>query len=110
MTAPQVRELLLRAPRAVSLATKVGKEKDTELGDLLETSHISPEDVLMREALHRDLQHLLTELTKREREVILMRFGLEDGHPYSLTEIAQVLDLSRERVRQSELRAFQKLR
>jgi len=110
MTAPKVRELLLRAPRAVSLATKVGKEKDTELGDLLKTDTISPEDVLMREALHRDLQQLLTELTNREREVILLRFGLENGHPYSLTEIAQVLNLSRERIRQIELRAFQKLR
>jgi len=110
MTAPQVREVLLRVPRAVSLETKVGKEKDTELGDLLETDCISPEDVLMRESLHRDLQHLLADLTDRERAVILMRFGLEDGHPYSLAEIGRALDLSRERVRQIESKALQKLR
>ena len=110
MTAPQVREVLLRVPRSVSLEIKVGKEKDTELGDLLETEEISPEEVLMQEALHRDLQHLLADLTSRERDVICLRFGLEDGHPYSLAEIGRALDLSRERVRQIEAKALQKLR
>ncbi len=110
MTAPQVREVLLRVPRSVSLETKVGKEKDTELGDLLETEDVSPEETLMREALRRDLQQLLTDLTSRERDVILMRFGLGDGHPYSLAEIGRALDLSRERVRQIEAKALQKLR
>ena len=110
MTPPQVREVLLRVPRSVSLETKVGKEKDTELGELLETDSLSPEDVLIQEALHRDLQHLLTDLTERERNVILMRFGLGDGHSYSLAEIGRALDLSRERVRQIEAKALQKLR
>ena len=109
MTAPQVREVLLRVPRSVSLETKVGNEKDTELGDLLETDCVSPEEMLMREALHRDLQQLLADLTSRERDVILMRFGLGDGHPYSLAEIGRALDLSRERVRQIEAKALQKL-
>ena len=110
MTPPQVREVLLRVPRSVSLETKVGKEKDTELGDLLETDSVSPEEVLMREALQRDLKHLLTDLTERERDVILMRFGLGDGHSYSLAEIGRALELSRERVRQIESKALQKLR
>ena len=110
MTAPQVRDVLLRVPRSVSLETKVGKEKDTELGDLLETDDVSPEDTLMREALRRDLQQLLADLTTRERDVIQMRFGLGDGHPYSLAEIGRALDLSRERVRQIEAKALQKLR
>ncbi len=111
MTAPQVREVLLRVPRAISLDTKVGKEKDTELGELLETDDVSPEDSLMREALRRDLQQLLADLTSRERDVIQMRFGLgSDGHPYSLAEIGRALDLSRERVRQIEAKALQKLR
>ena len=110
MTAPQVREVLLRVPRSVSLETKVGKEKDTELGDLLETDEITPEDTLMREALRRDLEQLLSDLTTRERDVIQMRFGLGDGQPYSLAEIGRALDLSRERVRQIEAKALQKLR
>jgi len=110
MTPTQVREVLLRVPRSVSLETKVGKEKDTELGELLETDSVSPEEMLMRESLQRDLQHLLADLTSRERDVILMRFGLADGHPYSLAEIGRALDLSRERVRQIESKALQKLR
>ncbi|MEM7553381.1 MAG: RNA polymerase sigma factor SigC [Cyanobacteria bacterium P01_A01_bin.84] len=110
MTPAQVREVLLRVPRSVSLETKVGKDKDTELGELLETDGITPEDMLMRESLQRDLQNLLADLTTRERDVILMRFGLADGHPYSLAEIGRALDLSRERVRQIESKALQKLR
>ncbi|MDM9383365.1 RNA polymerase sigma factor SigC [Chlorogloeopsis sp. ULAP01] len=110
MTPAQVREVLLRVPRSVSLETKVGKDKDTELGELLETDGVTPEDMLMRESLQKDLQHLLADLTSRERDVILMRFGLADGHPYSLAEIGRALDLSRERVRQIESKALQKLR
>jgi RNA polymerase nonessential primary-like sigma factor len=110
MTPIQVREVLLKVPRSVSLDTKVGKDKDTELGELLETDSVSPEDVLMRESLQKDLYRLLLDLTSRERDVILMRFGLSDGHSYSLAEIGRALDLSRERVRQIESKALQKLR
>jgi RNA polymerase nonessential primary-like sigma factor len=110
MTPAQVREVLLRVPRSVSLETKVGKDKDTELGELLETDSVTPEDMLMRESLQRDLHNLLADLTTRERDVILMRFGLADGHPYSLAEIGRALELSRERVRQIESKALQKLR
>ncbi|MGK7927986.1 MAG: sigma-70 family RNA polymerase sigma factor, partial [Spirulina sp.] len=110
MTPDQVREVLLRVPRSVSLEIKVGKEKDTELGDLLETEEASPEDNLMREALMRELQNLLSDLTVREREVIQLRYGLKTGSPYSLAEIGRALELSRERVRQIEAKALQKLR
>ncbi|GAX34381.1 RNA polymerase sigma factor SigC [Nodularia sp. NIES-3585] len=110
MTPIQVREVLLRVPRSVSLETKVGKDKDTELGELLETDCVTPEEMLMRESLQKDLHSLLADLTSRERDVILMRFGLSDGHPYSLAEIGRALDLSRERVRQIESKALQKLR
>ncbi|HYW20689.1 MAG TPA: RNA polymerase sigma factor SigC [Nodularia sp. (in: cyanobacteria)] len=110
MTPAAVREVLLRVPRSVSLETKVGKDKDTELGELLETDCITPEEMLMRESLQKDLHSLLADLTSRERDVILMRFGLSDGHPYSLAEIGRALDLSRERVRQIESKALQKLR
>ncbi|MBW4484678.1 MAG: RNA polymerase sigma factor SigC [Tildeniella torsiva UHER 1998/13D] len=110
MTGSQVREVLLRVPRAVSLETKVGKDRDTELGDLLETDCMSPEDMLIRESLRRDLQQLMADLTTREQDVINMRFGLGDGTPYSLAEIGRALELSRERVRQIESKALQKLR
>ncbi|MGB3294633.1 MAG: RNA polymerase sigma factor SigC [Phormidesmis sp.] len=110
MTVAQVREVLQKVPRSVSLDTKVGKDRDTELGDLLETEDISPEEQLMSESLKRDLQQLLADLTTREQEVISLRFGLDDGVPYSLAEIGRALELSRERVRQIESKALQKLR
>ncbi|NJK39777.1 MAG: RNA polymerase sigma factor SigC [Oscillatoriales cyanobacterium RM2_1_1] len=110
MTPAQIREVLLKVPRSISLETKVGSDKDTELGELLETEEISPEDVLMRESLHRDLQQLLVDLSDRERDVIQMRYGLGDGQAYSLADIGRALELSRERVRQIEAKALQKLR
>ena len=110
MTVPQVREVLLKVPRSVSLETKVGKDRDTELGDLLETDSVSPEEMLMRESLRKDLHQLMADLTTREQDVIRMRFGLGDGTPYSLAEIGRALELSRERVRQIESKALQKLR
>ena len=110
MTVPQVREVLLKVPRSVSLETKVGKDRDTELGDLLETDSVSPEEMLMRESLRKDLHQLMADLTTREQDVIRMRLGLGDGTPYSLAEIGRALELSRERVRQIESKALQKLR
>lgn len=110
MTAPQVREMLVKVPRSVSLEVKVGKDKDTELVDLIETEGITPEDSLVSESLRRELQDLLSELTTREREVIQMRYGFKDGTTYSLADIGRALDLSRERVRQIEAKALQKLR
>jgi RNA polymerase nonessential primary-like sigma factor len=110
MTVQQIRDVLMRIPRSVSLDVKVGKEKDTELGDLLESEEILPEQLLVREALRRELLLMLDDLNTREKDVISMRFGLRDGHPYSLAEIGRALDLSRERVRQIESKALQKLR
>ena len=110
MTPDQIREVLARVPRSVSLETKVGSDKDTELGELLETEDASPEDTLVRESLITALKGLLLDLTQRERSVISMRYGLEDGHAYSLSEIGRILKLSRERVRQIEAKALQKLR
>jgi RNA polymerase nonessential primary-like sigma factor len=110
MTAEQIREVMLRVPRSISLDAKVGKEKDTELGDLLETDDASPEELLVRESLQRELQQLLADLSSRERDVIRLRYGLGGESPYSLAEIGRALDLSRERVRQIEAKALQKLR
>ncbi|APB34449.1 RpoD subfamily RNA polymerase sigma-70 subunit [Gloeomargarita lithophora Alchichica-D10] len=110
MTPEQVRELLACIPRAVSLETRVGRERDTELGELLEAAEVSPEEQLISESLHQDLLELMNDLTLRERDVITMRYGLRDGHVYSLAEIGRALNLSRERVRQIESKAMQKLR
>lgn len=110
MTTIQVREVLLKVPRSVSLETKVGTDKDTELGELLETEEVTPEQLLMRESLIKALKGILEDLSSREKAVISMRYGLIDGHPYSLSEIGKTLKLSRERVRQIEAKGLQKLR
>ena len=105
-----VRQTLLQVPRPVSLEGRVGKDQDTELGDLVEDSHDTPEQELAREQLHDDLEALLQDLNSREALVIRQRFGLEDDTPRTLTEIGEAMHLSRERVRQIESRALLKLR
>jgi RNA polymerase nonessential primary-like sigma factor len=105
-----VRLTLMRVPRSVSLEMRVGREQDTQLGDLLEDGKATPEQELTRDALHDDLEHLLDELTDREAEVIRRRFGLEDDTPCTLAQIGEAMALSRERVRQIETRALLKLR
>ncbi|TRU85929.1 MAG: RNA polymerase sigma factor SigC [Microcystis novacekii Mn_MB_F_20050700_S1] len=110
LTPEAVREVLMKVPRSVSLEIKVGKEKDTELLDLLETEELSSENHLVYESLQRDMRELLADLTAREREVIELRYGFLDGKSYSLGDIGRTLALSRERVRQIELKALQKLR
>lgn len=71
---------------------------------------MSPEEQLVRDSLKQDLQQLLQGLTSREQDVIAMRFGLTDGTAYSLSEIGRIMELSRERIRQIEAKAMQKLR
>ena len=85
-------------------------EKDTELLDLLETEAVSSENHLVYESLQRDMRELLADLTARERKVIELRYGFLDGKSYSLGDISRTLALSRERVRQIESKALQKLR
>ena len=110
LTPEAVRELLMTVPRSVSLEIKVGKEKDTELLDLLETEAVSSENHFVYESLQRDIRELLADLTTRERQVIELRYGFLDGKSHSLADIGRTLELSRERVRQIELKALQKLR
>jgi RNA polymerase nonessential primary-like sigma factor len=110
MTPSQIREVLTRVPRSVSLELKIGQDKDTELLDLIEADDPSPEAHLIHESLRRDLEEILTDLTPREQEVITLRYGFQDGTAYSLSDIGRILQLSRERVRQIEAKALQKLR
>jgi RNA polymerase nonessential primary-like sigma factor len=105
-----VRQTLARVPRSVSLDTRVGRDQDTQLGDLIEDGHATPEQTLTHHELHNDLEHLLDELSDREAAVLRRRFGLEDDTPQTLAQIGEELKLSRERVRQIETRALLKLR
>jgi RNA polymerase nonessential primary-like sigma factor len=105
-----VRQILIQVPRPVSLEGRVGRDQDSELGDLLQDEHATPEQLLTREQLHDDLESLLAELNGREAQVIRERFGLDDNTPRTLSEIGEGMHLSRERVRQIESQALLKLR
>lgn len=97
--------------RTLSLHAWVGKDEDTELMQLIEDSdNIPPNEQLDRKLLSDRLNSVLDHLSEREREIIRLRYGLEDGQHYTLTEIGKIYDLSRERVRQIQAKAMRKLR
>jgi RNA polymerase nonessential primary-like sigma factor len=106
----EIRKLLGQTRHPISLDIKVGQEQETELGELIESDARSPEDQATRTMLQDALDNVLAQLTDREREVIEMRFGLIDSRSKSLAEIGQALNISRERVRQLEVKALRKLR
>ncbi|NJL22202.1 MAG: RNA polymerase sigma factor, RpoD/SigA family [Leptolyngbyaceae cyanobacterium SM1_3_5] len=106
----QIREFLIMARQPVSLDLKVGDNQDTELQDLLEDEGASPETYTVQESLRQDLEGLLSELTPQQREVLTLRFGLNDGNELSLAKVGQRMNISRERVRQLERQALDHLR
>jgi RNA polymerase nonessential primary-like sigma factor len=106
----QIREYLNMARQPVSLDVKVGDNQDTELQEMLEDESPSPEYYTTQEFLREDLNNLLAELTPQQREVLALRFGLEDGNEMSLAKVGERLNLSRERVRQLEHQALAHLR
>ncbi|MEH1906976.1 RNA polymerase sigma factor, RpoD/SigA family [Nostoc sp.] len=106
----QIREYLNMARQPVSLDVRVGENQDTELQEMLEDDSPSPEYYTNQEFLRQDLNNLLAELTPQQREVVALRFGLEDGNEMSLAKVGERLSLSRERVRQLEHQALAHLR
>jgi RNA polymerase nonessential primary-like sigma factor len=89
---------------------RVGDNQDTELQELLEDDGISPENFMVQDSLRRDLETLLADLTTQQRQVITLRYGLEDGNALSLAKVGERMDISRERVRQLERQALEHLR
>jgi RNA polymerase nonessential primary-like sigma factor len=110
LTPEQVRDYLAKSRQPLSLDLKVGDNNDTELGELLEDKGISPEDYADYSCLQFDLQQMMSDLTRQQREVIRLRYGLGDGKPLTLSKIGTILKISRERVRQIEREALSKLR
>ena len=110
LTPKQVREYLERARLPLSLDLRVGDNQDTELGELLEDTGVSPEEFVMQSSLSTDLERLMADLTPQQREVLALRFGLMDGQALTLAKIGDLLNISRERVRQIEREALTKLR
>jgi RNA polymerase nonessential primary-like sigma factor len=110
LTPRQIREYLDRARLPLSLDLRVGDNQDTELGDLLEDTGTSPEDFALQSSLRTDLEAMMTDLTEQQRQVLSLRFGLENGQSLTLAKIGECLNISRERVRQIEREALTKLR
>jgi RNA polymerase primary sigma factor len=111
LTEEEVGNLLRIAGEDVSLSSAVGEEGSLELGDTLEQDTIPPVELeLMRSSFAEQIQAMVAELDDKERDVIRMRFGLDGEEPRTLQEIGESLGLSRERIRQIESKAKEKLR
>ncbi len=107
----KIRELLKASQQPISLETPVGEDKDNELGDFLEDLMLqSPAEITAQHQLQASIANALQDLSERERVILQLRYGLLDGTSHSLTEIGETLHVSRERVRQIEMKALQKLR
>ena len=107
----EVEQLLLAAGDDVSLSTAVGDDGGLELGDTLEQDTVPSVEVeMIRSSFERRIQGMVSGLDEKEREVIRMRFGLDGEEPKTLQEIGEAMGLSRERIRQIESRAKEKLR
>ena len=107
----RVREILKIAQEPVSLETPIGEEEDSHLGDFLQDDNVPiPADAATYTMLKEQIVEVLTTLTERERRVLNLRFGLEDGRPRTLEEVGKEFDVTRERIRQIEAKALRKLR
>ena len=111
LPAAEVEQLLLAAGDDVSLSAAVGDDGGLELGETLEQDSVPSAEVeMIRTSFERRIQGMVSGLDEKEREVIRMRFGLDGEEPKTLQEIGEEMGLSRERIRQIESRAKEKLR
>ena len=111
MTEEKVQEIMQIAREPASLETPIGEEDDSNLGDFVADANVlSPEGKVESVMLREHIDSLLDDLKERERQVIVLRFGLEDGHPRTLEEVGREFNVTRERIRQIEAKALRKLR
>jgi RNA polymerase nonessential primary-like sigma factor len=111
IAADKIVDLLAHSRDPVSLDMPVGSDEEAPLGDFIEDAEaMSAENTVIAELLHTDIRHVLATLDERERQVIQLRFGLDDGQPRTLDQIGKLFGLSRERVRQIEREVMMKLR
>ncbi|MBQ8693969.1 MAG: RNA polymerase sigma factor RpoD [Synergistaceae bacterium] len=107
----RVEEIRRISQMPVSLETPIGEEEDSQLGDFIEDHELpSPDEAAAGHLLHEQIEDMLAGLSTREREVLHYRFGLEDGHSYTLEEVGRRFNVTRERIRQIEAKALRKLR
>lgn len=111
MSEDKVMEIMQIAREPASLETPIGEEDDSNLGDFVADNNVlTPEGNVESVMLREHIDALLGDLKERERQVIVLRFGLEDGHPRTLEEVGKEFNVTRERIRQIEAKALRKLR
>ncbi|HEY8322766.1 MAG TPA: RNA polymerase sigma factor RpoD [Candidatus Baltobacteraceae bacterium] len=111
LTPEKVREVMKISQEPISLETPIGEEEDSHLGDFIEDQEaIAPAEAASVMLLKEKMADVLQNLTERERKVLVLRFGLEDGHQRTLEEVGQEFGVTRERIRQIEAKALRKLR
>jgi RNA polymerase primary sigma factor len=111
MDADRVREIIKISQEPVSLEMPIGEEEDSNLGDFIEDNKVlAPADAASRKMLKEQMDDVLGTLADRERQVLAMRFGLEDGRTRTLEEVGKAFGVTRERIRQIEAKALRKLR
>ena len=106
----EIKDCLMMSRLPLSLEMRIGDEQDTELGDLLQDEHSSPEEAVTQKLFNDDLRRLLDHLPPKQREVINLRYGLSDGNELTLAAVGERLNISRERVRQLQHNALKSLR
>ena len=111
ITVEKVREIKKISQDPVSLETPIGEEEDSHLGDFIPDDDVpAPVDAAAYSMLKEQLMEVLDTLSDREKKVLMLRFGLEDGRPRTLEEVGKEFNVTRERIRQIEAKALRKLR
>ena len=110
-TPERIREIQKMSLDPISLETPIGDEGDSHLGDFIEdASAVSPMEAASQQLLRETVEDVLASITGRERRILQLRFGLEDGRSRTLEEVGREFGVTRERIRQIEAKALRKLR
>ncbi len=110
MTIEKLRFIAKSAQLPISLETPIDTEENSRLGDFIESDDETPEDYVYKRFLREDIESVLDTLSAGERDVLRLRYGLDDGRMKTLEEIGQIFNVTRERIRQIEANALRKLR
>ena len=110
MTTAKLRLVIQSDRPIISLDTRMGEDESSTFGELIESDGETPEDQVSKNLLREDLESVLDTLSPRERDVLRLRYGLDDGREKTFEEIGQIFNVTRERIRQIEAKALRKLR
>ena len=111
LPATKIKDIIKVSQQPISIHTPIGEDGDTSFGDFIEDKKaVSPANATVFSMLKEELEQAMDSLTERERNILILRFGLEDGSPKTLEEVGTIFKVTRERIRQIEAKALKKLR